>query len=499
MQNKFLKNIIFLLFVNLLVKPFWIFGVDREVQNLLGNASYGLFYAVNNFAYLFYILLDLGLTNFNNRNIAQNNDQLSEHLVSISQVKLFLGIAYAFVIFFIAKLIGYGEEEMHLLFWCGLNWVMLSFILYLRSNVSALLLFKTDSMLSVLDRILSIIICGFLLWSGVLPRSEFSIYWYIYSQTLAYAITLITALIIVLRHSGKLKFKVDIKFALSILKQSLPYALLVLLMSFYNRLEPVLINSLLPKDIASAQTGIYAQAFRILDAGNNISYLFSVILLPLFAACIKKGEDISQLVRQSFSLLITFIGIGAILCVIHSRNIMELLYNMQDYETEAEFAERIGQSSLIFKVLMGSFVSISVTYIFGTLLTANGNLKQLNILAASGVAINVILNFLLIPRLQSEGAAVTSFVTQFATAMAQYFIAKNILGFRFEKSFWARLAMFFVAIIIVSILITYIPIHWVYQFLLALSVDIVLAFVFKTLDLDEALELVKSSKSTINK
>ena len=41
MQNRFIKNIIFLLFLNLLVKPFWILGIDREVQNLLGDASYG--------------------------------------------------------------------------------------------------------------------------------------------------------------------------------------------------------------------------------------------------------------------------------------------------------------------------------------------------------------------------------------------------------------------------------------------------------------------------
>ena len=64
MQNRFIKNIIFLLFLNLLVKPFWILGIDREVQNLLGDASYGTYQALFNFSYLFYILLDLGITNF---------------------------------------------------------------------------------------------------------------------------------------------------------------------------------------------------------------------------------------------------------------------------------------------------------------------------------------------------------------------------------------------------------------------------------------------------
>ena len=92
MNKKFLKNIIFLLFINLLIKPFWILGVDVAVQNLVGDTSYGLYLAISQFSYLFYILLDLGLTNFNNRNIAQNNQLLSKHFVGISQAKILLTI-----------------------------------------------------------------------------------------------------------------------------------------------------------------------------------------------------------------------------------------------------------------------------------------------------------------------------------------------------------------------------------------------------------------------
>jgi hypothetical protein len=36
---------------------------------------------------------------------------------------------------------------------------------------------------------------------------------------------------------------------------------------------------------------------------------------------------------------------------------------------------------------MTGFVGISTTYIFGTLLTANGSLKQLNIMALAGMII----------------------------------------------------------------------------------------------------------------
>lgn len=489
MNKKFLKNIIFLLFVNLLIKPFWILGIDVAVQNLVGDNSYGLYLAISQFAYLSYILLDLGLTNFNNRNIAQNNQLLSKHFVGISQAKILLTILYFIVIFVIGWIIGYRGEQLKLLAIVGFNQVLLSFILYVRSNISALLLFKTDSMLSVLDRVLMILICSFMLWSGFFPKENFNIYTYIYAQTVSYVITLIIAVIIVLRHTGKLTIRINIPFVIMIIKKSLPYALLVFLMSFYNRLEPVLIERLLPEDIAASQAGVYARAWRLFDAGNNISYLFSVILLPLFAAIIKEKEDLQGLVKQSFGIMLSMTCIIAVLCIFYSQNFMELMYPEQNND----------EASIILKILMGSFVSISVTYIFGTLLTANGNLKQLNIVAACGVVINIALNCMFIPHFQAVGAAFTSLCVQFTTCVIQFFIAKKIFNLRLGTSYWLRLIAFLSLITITVYLSTLLTTRWPISFAIAAIICILLAFITKMLEYKEIKELVMSSAKNMKK
>ena len=489
MNNKFLKNIIFLLFINLLIKPFWILGVDRAVQNLVGDTSYGLYLAISQFSYLFYILLDLGLTNFNNRNIAQNNHLLSKHFVGISQAKIFLTVLYFLVIFIIGWLIGYRGEQLKLLAIVGFNQVLLSFILYVRSNISALLLFKTDSMLSVLDRVLMILICSFMLWSGFVPKENFNIYSYIYSQTFSYVVTLAIAIAIVLKHTGKLTIRINIPFVIMIIKKSLPYALLVLLMSFYNRLEPVLIERILPDDIAATQAGVYARAWRLFDAGNNISYLFSVILLPLFAAIIKEKEDLQGLVKQSFGIMLSMTCTIAVLCIFYSHNFMEIMYPDQLND----------ESSTILMILMGSFVSVSVTYIFGTLLTANGNLKQLNIVAACGVVINIALNCTFIPHFQAVGAAFTSLCVQFITCLIQFFIARNIFNLKFGVSFWFRLLAFLVLISTTAYISTLLSINWLVSFLIAAAACVIIAFITKMLNYNEIKELITSSLKNIKK
>ena len=203
MPTRFIKNIIFLLFLNLLVKPFWILGIDREVQNLLGDASYGTYQALFNFSYLFYILLDLGITNFNSRSVAQDPKNLSKHFGGLTEIKLLLGLLYAVVIFVVGYFVGYNEGlKLKLLFWCGLNQILLSFILYLRSNIQGLLLFKQDSILSVFDRVLAIVLMCLVLWSGWFPKEKFNVIWYLQAQTVAYIVTLVFALSVVLRHAA---------------------------------------------------------------------------------------------------------------------------------------------------------------------------------------------------------------------------------------------------------------------------------------------------------
>lgn len=474
-------------------------GIDAAVQNTVGDTSYGLYLAISQFSYLFYILLDLGLTNFNSRNIAQNNQLLAKHFVGISQAKIFLTFLYVIVIFFVGWVIGYRGEQMKILAIVGLNQVLLSFILYVRSNIAALLLFKTDSMLSVLDRILMILICSFLLWSGLFPREDFNIYWFIYSQTFSYVVTLVIAVAIVLKHTGKLTIRINIPFVIMIIKKSLPYALLVLLMSFYNRLEPVLIERILPEDISAAQTGIYARAYRLFDAGNNISYLFSVILLPLFAAVIKEKGDLQGLVKQSFSIILSMTCVIAALCIFYSMEFMELLYPQQEFEPLEAFQYRISESSKILIILMGSFVSISVTYIFGTLLTANGNLRQLNIVAACGVVINLTLNFIFIPHFQAVGAAFTSLCVQFATCVIQFFIAKKTFRLCLGISFWFRLLAFISTISLSTYLVSRNTENWLTGFGISFAICILLAFITRMLDYKEIKDLAISSMKNIKK
>lgn len=498
MQKRFIKNLLLLLSLNLLIKPFWILGIDRSVQNQVGDGVYGIYLSIFSFSFLFYILLDLGITNFNNRNIAQNQHLLAKHFAGIAGLKMLLSFLYGILIFVVGLLIGYKGQQLQLLAWVGLNQVLLSFILYLRSNISGLLLFKADSMFSVLDRLLMIIICSFLLWSGLIP-GPFKIEWFVYAQTAAYLVTLLVALFFVMKHSGKIRPRFHWPFMLMIIRKSIPYALLVLLMSFYNRLEPVLLERLLPEGVGNVQTGIYGKAFRLLDAGNNISLLFSVLLLPMFASMIKRREPVNQLVQLSFGIIFSMSLVVAVLSWVYSNELMTLLYGMREGESAADFAYRIALSAQVFRILMGSFVAVSSTYIFGTLLTANGSLKILNTVAASGVVINLALNLSLIPVYEAIGAAWASLGVQAVTAVIQFFIARKLFKLRFGNMFWLRLLLFTALLTGSAYGSSFLPFHWLWNFSIAAVAAVSIVFLTRMICIRSLITLMKTASGNIQK
>ena len=471
MQRKFITNLVLLLFLNLLVKPFWIFGIDRVVQNTVGAAE---------FTFLYNILLDFGITNFNNRNIAQNSQLLNKHFSSIVVLKLVMGLVYVLLAFIIALIIGWDEpRQLMFIGFMALNQFLISFILYLRSNISGLLMFKTDSLISVLDRVLMILFCGVLLWGNV-TKTEFKIEWFIYSQTTAYVFTALVAFLVVVKKSSFKRFHWNKPFFIMILKQSLPFALLTFLMSFYNRIDSVMLERILPEGIGVVQAGIYAHSFRLLDAGNMIPYLFSVLLLPIFSRMTKQGDNIAHLIRLSFTLL-TIISVTVVACCFfYNFELIDFLYT-----------SHIEESSAIFQVLMIGFIAISSTYVFGTLLTANGSLKELNIIAGGGMVLNLILNLTLIPRFYALGSAYASVITQFLIVICQIVVVVNKFKLKPDYHYLARMVIFVVLVFVTGFLFSTYLSNWFMGFALTTISAVILSAVLRLLHIKGLLKIIR--------
>lgn len=317
---------------------------------------------------------------------------------------------------------------------------------------------------------------------GKSEQHALPIEWFAYSQTVAYGITLIIAYLAVKKQAGKLQFKMDLVFSIAIVKQSLPYATLILLMMLYYRADAIMLERLLPN--GKEETALYAQGYRFFEAFNMLGFLFAGLLLPLFSKLLKNKENITDLLFISFKLLFAASVVIALAAYLNKTEIMAWRYGISGNE--------LLNSSSSFGMLLLCFIAVSTTYIFGTLLTANGNLKLLNWLAFGGVILNIILNLYLIPLYGAVGAAFASLITQTLTVLGQVILTFKLLKItNISPVLYATFSFLALLSIAYYGFQHYLETAWYYQFLGLGIVGLIISFITKMINLKQLSSLLK--------
>ncbi len=484
MNREFLINLFFLITINLIIKPFYLFGIDLKVQNEV--ETYGLYFALLNFSYIFQIFSDLGIQQYNNRNISQHDYLFDKYFPHLLFLKVGLSMLFLLLSFGTALLIGYQVEDLYLLSFLLLNQIFITFIFFFRSNISGLQHYRLDSFLSVLDKLIMILICVPLLWGPWVD--SFRIEWFVYAQTSAFALTVVITFGITRKYlTVPLKFSWNTPLLKAILKQSIPFSLVVLLMNIYTRVDSVMIERLLYDPVTQEgikQGNIYAAAYRLLDAINMICFLFAGLLLPMFSRMLKKKDNVLALWKLSTCIMIVLTVSFSIAVCFNAAEIMRLLYS--DYTPL--MAE-------VLILLMIGFNSIGMIHIVGTLLTANGNLLQMNVVFVVGILVNIAANYFLILEYGAWGAAISTIITQSFVALAELEIARRNFKVKMSATFFAQIIVFVGGVWAINWGLQQIDLNWLIRFVLAGIGALGWAFGTKILQTERVLSIFKANKA----
>jgi O-antigen/teichoic acid export membrane protein len=376
----FYKSLSWLLVLNVFIKPVWIFGIDRVIQNRVGYEAYGSYFSILGLCITLSFLADAGLTNMINRELAVGRQINIKELLGI---KFFCSVVYVLVVCIIAALI--KSVNWHFLMPVLIIQILTSYLVFFRAIVTANQKFGSDAWLSILDKGLMILACGGLLYFSSVNVSV-SLYLWLQVISLIAALALAFLMIIKFTHVYTVeKFRFN-----KIARQTLPFLILLLLMSAHNRFDAFMLHQLHPD--GAYQSGVYASAYRLLDAGNVIGYLVASFLVPFAGrhlADIKVIGQVSAVLRQALLLL----GLGALAFVlVYAAFIQKWMYpSLPNYDDN------------VLKLCIATLPAYYLTHIYGSLLTAGGLLKVFSIIVFIALVINIILNLIFIP----EGAVGT--------------------------------------------------------------------------------------------
>ncbi len=201
---------------------------------------------------------------------------------------------------------------------------------------------------------------------------------------------------------------------------------------------------------------------------------------------IKHGKEIVNIVKMAFSLLFTLSVSVAIISFFYSGEIMSLLYP-GDNTAAAQ----------IFSILMFGFIAVSGIYVFSTLLTANGNLKHLNIIAASAIVFNLAVNLLLIPRLMALGSAYASLSAQGISVVLQIIVVQMIFRFRLNFPYLLSLIVFAVLMIAAAWFSRQLPLQWYFNLFILGFFALLASSSLRLLNIKGFIKLIRSREEAV--
>lgn len=417
----FFKGLSWLIFLNLLVKPVWIFAIDRQVQNSLGHEAYGKYFAVLNLTIILNFLADAGLTNMVNQRIAQGKPLNIKQLLLI---KLLLLLSYLLFCFLSALMAGIDVVEI-VLYAAGIQ-ALASVFLFLRGIITANQLFQTDALLSVLDKLGVIFVCGVFIY---LPHvlGGISLQRFLLVQAACLAGAVIAAVFVVYRK--RLLVQEAHVHDLNIsdtFRGMLPFTLILLIMAIHYRLDGFLLERLHAN--GAYEAGVYAASYRLVDAANVMANLAAGFLVPFVARNSQDPHRSDQALLYVRHGLMTAAVLAVGFCIVFAPWVMQLLYHTRDpYHSD------------VFRLCIASLPGYMMVHVYGSALTATRRFKSYLSILLLCACLNAAVNIYFLPRYGAMAACVAALVSQTLCGVLCFFAAAKQLRIGYH---WRSMALY---------------------------------------------------------
>jgi O-antigen/teichoic acid export membrane protein len=204
---------------------------------------------------------------------------------------------------------------------------------------------------------------------------------------------LVLAYYVTKRNFSHIRWEVDLEFWRVFILKNIPFTLSLVFAAIFGNIDKILL-SLMKGD---AVTGWYGAANQVLIPMRAIPGAFSLAILPAFAErYVNHKKDFNRLLEKSLRMMLIIVAPLAITVTLLSDKIMLLLFG-------PEFVNGAVALSILTWAAAATFINMTV----GKAILGAGQERLNATFCGIGLAINVFLNFMLIPGLGHVGASIS--------------------------------------------------------------------------------------------
>jgi len=389
---------------NVISKTFTFFYIIYMARHL-GKSDFGVFSFAFAFCGLFVLLTDMGLDKLTVREVSRDKQAAGKYIGNFVLIKIFLGIFTFGLIVLVVNMMGYSDPTLSVVYLLGLHIVIRSFSNIFYAVIQANERMEYVSFGSILGNAL-------LLLGVLFIRSQnFDVAAYGIIFVIVSTIDLVYAFWICSKKFAIPKLEIDWTFWKDSIRTAWPLGAMLIFVMFYFRTDTIMLNLM----VGDPYVGLYSAAYRITEVPALLPGLLMLALFPVLSSLFKSspasfGKTYALIIKYLFYLAIPI----AMVITLTARPLVKLFY-------EIEFID----SARAIQVLIWATAIMFMTMVQGsTFVAANKQMVSMKICAVT-VVLNILMNFILIPKYNYVGASIATVFTElFGFAVGTYFLSR---------------------------------------------------------------------------
>lgn len=420
--------------------------VTALITRHLGTSQYGMYVLVLSYGTMFQIVADFGLYLSLTRIIAQHPTHQQRTVAVATSLRLVLLITAFLLAILLALFIPAYQSLVPALAIVAVGLTMQSLSQLLMGVFQARGVIWRAAAGDLAGRIVQlagVLLFPFLITSYQLPITSYPLLYMTVMFTIgAGAAYLIHSVLVPAVKPWHLKWSwPEWKWHI---RSSWPLAVMLVLNVIYFRVDVVMLSWFR----STTEVGLYGLAYRIIEAGLFFPAMFGGLLLPKLSHTYlsKNRHRVSNYLSQSIHMMLVFGSMALLLLVGFAQPIVVFLSG-EAYQLSAPLLRILALA--LFIMFFGN--------VFGFALVAFEKQKQLMLLYAALVGVNVIANIVFIPLYGATAAAWTTVATEAASAIIAGWLVYSIVPY---YAWWAAVGKVALMVVACGLLISILPQQW---------------------------------------
>ncbi len=170
--------------------------------------------------------------------------------------------------------------------------------------------------------------------------------------------------------------------------------------------------------LSKSEVGLYVSASVLAKLSYFLSIALSAVLLPSLARALTKNETqrVRELTQDTLRYLLIFLTLLNVLVFVHAQEIIELFFG-------AEFI----LAAPILRWLTLGLSLVTIMAVVNTIMIAHNMMRSCFVIVSALVALDIMLNLYLVPRLHMQGAALATLIVGLAgTIVSVLYIFRDL-------------------------------------------------------------------------